>query len=66
VFVLHRDGSGYRRMHNQTTRTQIGALYAVLIEGTQELFDLAEQLSRRCPPWEREGTNDYAAKSLIA
>jgi hypothetical protein len=30
-----------------TTRTQIGDLYAVLINGTQELFDLAAQLNRR-------------------
>jgi hypothetical protein len=32
VFVLHRDGSGYRRMHNQTTRTQIGDLYAATVQ----------------------------------
>jgi len=44
VFVLHRDGSGYRRMHNRTTRMQIGDLYALLIEGTQEFFDLAAGL----------------------
>jgi hypothetical protein len=49
VFVLHRDGSGYRRTHNRTTRTQIDDLYAVLMNGTQELFDLAEQLNWRSP-----------------
>ena len=49
VFVLHRDESGYRRTHNRTTRTQIGDLYAVLMDGTQELFDLAEQLNWRPP-----------------
>ena len=65
VFVLHRDGSSCRRMH-QTTRTQIGDLYAVVVHGTQELFDLAEQLNWRCPPWECERTNYYAVKSLIA
>jgi hypothetical protein len=39
-------------MHNQTTQTQIGDLYAVLMEATQELFDLVEQLSWRSSLWE--------------
>ena len=54
VFVLHRmDPVTDART---TTRTQIGDLYAVLMRGTQALFDLAEQLSRRCPAWECERT----------